>query len=444
VPLAFSAIGLLSDNSSVLSLDKKMRFYNIMDIYVSQIMSGEGFFKLSGMPELGIPGFVPTLATITYTKEQGKLKPKLEPISGVVDCNANLSFKLEQIPGSQSLSNKKYTAFGTFFINPPPGQSGDKLEVRGELIRTPNAAVINVVPEQQIAMGKEKMQVINGKIQVINNAWGNLAFKANTRSQGLDDKNELDFLVHGGVEVNSDNLTVDQINSPLGSLKMAYLFNEKALVGQLTVTNNLDLGFAAINGGMMNMRFDPDGYYLAFNGNVTISQQEYLGGFLLGMYQKNATAIAAKMLQGFQKNAPTLSSLHGFFVIGQRNLINKQFTIPLGYPLHASAKAGIGAYVLFDYQNPTFVVGGYAFINAQGGYNIPKPVDCFIGVSSENSFGIEGGYSEQAGLFISTCGTLSVNVSACGVSGGISIVNRTQISSKGNNAFSLELGDNCD
>ncbi len=442
--LEFISIGMLSDNSTVLSLNKKMRFYDIMDIYVDQIMSGEGFFKLGGMPELGIPGYVPTLAEMTFTKNNGIVQAKLEPLNGAVDCNGNVVFKLEQMPASQTISDKLYNAYGDFFIKPPPDKPGEKLKVRGYLTKTPTGCYIDVVPGQLIAMGKEKMKAIDGKISVTGNQWGELAFRCNTQSQGLKDENIVNFEVHGGIEANSDKVSVDEIDTPLGSLKMTYLFDEKALVGELTITQKLDMGFAAINSGMMATRFDPHGFYLGFAGNITMTQQDYLGGFLLGVYDGDLNDVAGRMMKEFRKDPPDYSSIHGFFVIGQRILISESFTIPsMVPPLHVAVDAGLGAYVQFDYQDPKFIVGGYAYLSAEGGVKIPPPANCYIGVKNDADFDIHGGY-ENGELYIQSCGILSINIGVCGFNTGISVLNKNKLSNKGNNEITLKLGDSCD
>ncbi len=438
--LELSSIGMLSDNSTVLVIDKKMRFHNLMDIYVNQIISGEGFFRLAGTPDLGIPGYVPSRAEVTYTKENGKLKFTLEPLSGGIDCNANIDYTLEQIRSSQSLTNKLYTTYGTFNIKPPPDKGGEKLHIRGFLTKTPDECYIDVITPQTIKMGKEKFDLIKGKISIESNTWGELNFTAHTHSTGLDNSNILTFNVHGGLEANSSGIKADNINTPLGNLNIAYIFPEKALVGNLTITKKVEMGFASINSGMMGMRFDPAGFYIAFFGDVTMTGQNYLGGFVMGIYENDLTSTCNKFLSPFRKSPPALTSIHGLYVIGQRNLADYTFSIPIAPPLFVSFKAGIGAYVHLDYSNPTVVVGGYAFVDAKGGYYVP--LCSYIGVDLSTFFDVSGGYKNKE-LFIRSCGQVNVGVNACGLKGGINLINKCKLSSSGNNKFSLELGGSC-
>ncbi len=436
--LEFTSLGMLSDNSTILSLSKHMIFRDLIDIYVDQVMSGPGFFQLAGMPDLGIPGYIPTRAIMTYKNDNGILTAKLEPLSGIVDCNGNTVFKLKQESSAQSLTKKKYTSYGTFFVKPPNGTSGGEVPIKGFLVKTPSDCYIDAIP-QTIHWGKEIMNLTEGKISAVAGKWGELAFNCKTNSQGLDDENEVSFVVHGGIEANSNNIKVDNIDTPLGNLVMAYLFSEKALVGELTIKNNLDMGFAAIKSGAMATRFDPSGFYMMFSGDIVMANDVYCGGFIMGAYDNDLTSTANRILKSFESAKPDFSSLHGFYAIGQRNIIDKSFPV-LPTPIWVEAKAGIGAYVQLDYNNPTFILGGYAFAKASGGITVPM---CgYVGAKASAFFGIEGGYKNDV-LTISSCGTLGVGVGACGLEGAITILNKNSFNSNGSANVTFKLGGSC-
>jgi hypothetical protein len=377
---------------------------------------------------------------MTFTKLGGQLQAKLEPLNGAVDCNGNVVYKLEQKETSQNLSNKKYTAYGEFFIKPPPGESGEKLTLKGFLTKTPGECYIDAIPGT-IEIGKETMNVIDGSISVSNDTWGILNFNCNTNSTGLNDENVITYTVHGGIEADGSGVKVDQIETPLGNLNMAYLFPEKALVGSLTINGPLDMGFASLQSGAMAMRFDPGGFYLAFSGTINMLQNQYLGGFILGDYSHDLSDVVSPILKDFKKNPPDFSSLHGFYAIGQRNLVNASFPIPVAPPIMVGVKAGLGGYTRFDYSNPQFTIGGYAFVDAKGGIDVPL---CgFVGAEAHAFLDINGGYQNNA-LQIQSCGLVSVSAGACGLNGSITILNKNKLSSNGNNEFSLGLGGNCD
>ena len=434
--LEFTSIGMLSDNSTILSLGRHLKFHKILDIYVDQIMSGDGFFTLAGMPKPGIPGYIATRAEMTFSKKGGKVVAKLEPLSGIVDCNANVVYKLEQQDASQTLTENKYTAYGNFFVKPPPGQSGEDVELRGFLVKTPGECYIDVVP-QTIKMGKEEMKVTEGKISVTGNEWGVLSFDANTNSTGLEDKNIVSFTVPGGIKANSDGVEVSNIETPLGDLDMAYIFPEKALVGKLVIKTGLNMGFATINSGMMATRFDPNGFYLGFTGQVTFSSDIYDGGFLLGVYNADLNDVAGLMLKNFEKSKPNFSSLHGFYAIGQRTLIDKTFPLLI---IDVSAKAGLGAFVHLDYADEKFIVGGYGFAKFKGGVNI---TGCgFVGVKQSAFAEISGGY-KSGNLQITNCMESSTCVEACTLKGCLDVLNRVKISTGKPIEVTLQMNGKC-
>jgi len=434
--LAFSSIGMLSDNSSVLSLGTHMLFHNILDIFVDQVMTGNGFFILGGMPELAIPGFVPTMAGMKYTRNAGQLQAKLEPLSGGIDCNGNVVFKLDQSVNAQSLSNNEYTAYGDFFIKPPPGESGDKLTMKGQLIKTSSSCLIEVIP-QTINMGKEEMKVFEGDISVSNGTWGSLSFNSYTNSSGLEDKNVMAFTVLGGIKAGCDELSVSKIETPLGDLNMSYIFSEKALVGDLTIKSELNMGFASLDGGQMGMRFDPNGFYLGFAGAITIASQAYLGGFILGDYSADLNGFAQNILQGFETKRPDFSTLSGFYAIGQRNMINESFSL---VAIDVGVKAGLGSFVHMDFSDMEFEVGGYGFVTAQGGVDVPA---CgYVGVNSRTYVDVIGSYKNNV-VTISSCSLSETCVGACSLEGCISIFSKMEVSSNSSPQLTLKLGGSC-
>ncbi|GAB4330199.1 MAG: hypothetical protein Kow00127_22440 [Bacteroidales bacterium] len=434
--LDFSSIGILSDNSTVLSLGNHMLFYNLFDIFVDQIMTGDGFFSLAGMPETGIPGYIPSRAVFTYKKVGNQLIGELEHMNGVVDCNGNVAFVFDQHKISQNLSNKQFTASGTFYIKPFPGSGGEPVTLQGKLTKTPGSCLIDVIPDQTVKMGKEPMKVVNGKIEVAGNQWQTLQFACNTQSTGLDDSNLLSFTVHGGIQANGSDLKVDKINSPLGDLSLTYNFNEKSLTGSLQSAQTLNLGFAGLAPGMMTMRFDPHGYYLGLAGDIIISSDTYSGGFILGAYDSDLSGFTNALLKNFETAKPDFSSLHGFYAIGQRTLLN--VTLPL-LIIDVSAKAGIGAFVHLDYSDELFQVGGYGFAKLRGGVNI---TGCgFVGVEQSGYADIVGSY-DSGELSISTCQTIETCVGACGLNGCLTAMSRIKLSTSGVEK-TFKLGGNC-
>jgi len=147
--LDFQSIGMLSNDENVLTIGKQFRFYNIMDMYVDQIMTGNGFFKLNGQPDVGIPSFIPQSAVVAYHLENSKLKATVEPLKGVVECSGNVNFILDPAAVSQSVTNGKFTTYGDVKIMPAPGESGSPVYLRGFLTKTNSKCGFEIIKVDQ-------------------------------------------------------------------------------------------------------------------------------------------------------------------------------------------------------------------------------------------------------------------------------------------------------
>jgi TANFOR domain-containing protein len=450
--LEFKSIGMLSDGSNVLNIYQKAKFYNILDLDISQIMTGPGFFQLAGTPHLGIPGFIPTRAIMTYKKQNGSLTAEIEPLSGAIDCNRNVEFTLDQNQLAQHIEPNRYTCYGNIYVKPSLNEGGEKFSLRGFLEKTPNDVHIEVIKvddqgkykgvnRQKFYTGEHYMNVFEGNLAVQNNQWQELWYKANTNSQGLSEDNVGTFVVHGGIDYDSEQIEVDDIEIPgLGKLKMVYLFDDMALVGTLIITERLEMGFASVNSGNMESRFDPSGFYFALAANITYNAQDYDGGFIMGVYSKDLNPVSARFLQNYDDNPPDFSrGMHGFYVIAQRPLINKSFWIPLSPPIEVAIKASAGVFVYFDYQHPEFTLGGYAYAYGKGGYYFPPPLDCYAGADGEAFARLKGGYKKNLGIYFDACGMVKVKVDACGLKGKIGVMQKLQLASGANSKVQAEL-----
>jgi TANFOR domain-containing protein len=118
--LSFESIGMLSNNTEALTLNQPLRFYNIMDMNVQGIMTGPGFFSLKGRPELGIPGFDPPNAIVSYRKVNNRIVPKVQPLQGTVYALGNVDFILDQDTLRQEVRKNLFTSYGRVIIHPAP------------------------------------------------------------------------------------------------------------------------------------------------------------------------------------------------------------------------------------------------------------------------------------------------------------------------------------
>ena len=437
--LKFASIDMLSNNTTEMSLGKTYRFHHLIDVFVDQIMSGDDFFSLTGMPNTGVPQMVSGQALMTYYKENGQVKFKMEPLNAAVDCNANVVFNLDHENGKQELKDGLFTSYGKFAIKPPPGESGEPLTVKGKLVRKPDETYIDVF-EQDITIGRETMHITEGKITATTDAWNELHYKAYTRSNGLDDNNEVEFVVHGGIEASGDKIEVNNINTPFGDFEMAFLFPETALVGHLSIKVPISTGYGTINNGMMEMRFDPSGFYFGIEANMNIMGLPCEGGLVIGYYSKSLQSVMHKVFAKMHKIPDNLPALKGFYFMGEMPIIDKSFT--LADVIDISVVGAIGAYVGANFANKTEIIGGgYGYVYAKGGINV---VGCgFVGVENYSWMNMEMQYLNKD-VSLCSCGTSSYKVNLCEISGELGLLAKFRISSNSSTNYKvLKKGGSC-
>ena len=432
--LEFLSVDLLSDNTTETGIGKTFRFHHLIDVFVDQVASGNNSFTLVGMPEMGVPKMITGQAHMTYYKENGQLRFRMEPLNTKVDCNANTLFVLDQERTRQKLQDRLYTAYGRFKINPPAGEPGEPFYLTGQLVKKPEEVYINV-QEQDIKMGKETMHVDGGRITATSHAWNELHFSAYTRSKGMSDKNKLDFVVHGGIEANGDKIEVNNIKTPFGNFEMAYLFPQKALTGHLTINTPISTGYATIFRGMMDMRFDPDGFYFGINALLNINGIPMEGGMIVGDYDASMEKVNAAIFAHMHKKPVSMPSFSGFYFIGEAPLMNFKFT--LAGLIKVKVEAGLGAYVGMNFSNTTEVTGGgYGYADGKGGVNIKY---CgFVGVENNNFLNMEMKYLNGNVSFCS-CGTSTYSVGACGLNASVGLLTKYRISTDGDNEKVIKL-----
>ncbi len=433
--LEFKSLDLLSDRSTEMAIGKIFTFHHIFPVYVDQISSGGNFFTLSGMPMIDIPKMISSQAGITYYKRDGRLRFRMEPLKSRVDCNANTVYILGSNPGDQQLKDRLFTSDGIFRIYSE--SHGKYITVKGHLVKTPETTRIDVLP-QDVRMGKEPMHVTGGRITANTADWNELSYKAYTLSKGLDRKNEVTFRVHGGLKVDTDHMKVDNIDTPFGGLMMTYLFDESALVGKMDINVPISMGYATLNQGQMETRFDPDGFYFGLAAELYITALPVNGGLIIGYYNKPMTEVNRKIFAQMRKDPVNQSTFAGFYFMGETPLVNKSGT--LAGVIDLELKAGLGAYVggLFT-EGFRIIGGGYGYLDAKGGINVPL---CgFVGVTNHTWFNTEFDFNKTH-LSICGCGSSMYKVEACKLSGRMDVICNFHVG-HGGNAFGIHFSGTC-
>jgi hypothetical protein len=173
-----------------------------------------------------------------------------------------------------------------------------------------------------------------------NGDWNLMKFSGNMidKSPGsmIKASNSMDFVVHGEIKANSNELAVNDIATPFGALALTYIFPEKKMIGMLHV-NQQEFGSWSIEGADLEMEFSPQGWYLLGCGKLNTGTLlvEGLGtfnaGFLFGSHDIS-TSMRSKLTQfaitgqscGYLKD--NASNFKGFFFTGGYNIIDKNIS----------------------------------------------------------------------------------------------------------------------
>ncbi len=436
--LTFESIGMLSDNRDVLTIRQSFRFYDIIDMYVDQLMTGPQFFALSGRPEIGIPGYTPPTAVVTYTRTRGSLPwqtnqlvPQVEALQDTVYCRGNVQLGLDL--NRQSVTPGKFTAYGDVKISPAPEDTeGVPFTLRGFLTKTKSTCAIDLITVdtagyhgdrlQEMAVGANKILVENGRANVVGTAWDYLRYTGRTTAiEGLDTQagppNRLAFEVKGGIQATSDDINVRNINtekgSSMGGMSLTYNFADASLVGSMSL-NGLPLGYAQIVEGLGTVRFNQYGYYILvdlqdFWLGPTPGMPGFKGGLLVGSSKRVEESDLAHIRAHFRYELPDFDQgLVGIYVIGEKVIVNGGLNA--GFT-QVSAAAGLGLFVNLNFNaDPTYLLGGYGYCNLFGSqtWGIPETgPDCTAWVDGSLWYVVQGGY--ENGQFVMTnCGSLSI------------------------------------
>jgi len=428
--LEFESVGLISDDSNVLTIIQKMRFYDILDVEVNQIMSGDGYFSLKGTPDLGIPNFVPYNCIVNYRKVNDELVPEVENLQGKIDCSNNVVYHLDdKTAHPQHIEHGLYEMYGDFTVSPSALEEGgkeDSFKLRGFLTKTNNVAKIDVVTldgtqnrykgqnPQDLHLKSKRLLVYDGQAKVAGNQWQSLHFLAKPDAndqKGMDTDNEMHFKVNGNVSLDGDNIKMDGLsgdnNSALSGLKMAYNFKTSTLTGSIDLPS-LELGYASVTKGLANMQIDPNGFYFGATADVLYSGITIQGGIITGYTTSDLAPISTPILYKFKAEGndrvDLSGGIKGFYLIGQVPILEDE-EIDL-VVAKASIDAGLGAWFFVNYdKNLTLKIGGYGYFDASIG------IACFS-LHQHTYTGVQGGYVNNQ-LDISGCGYGRFAFNAC-------------------------------
>jgi TANFOR domain-containing protein len=425
--LVLESISMLSNQSEVISVDEKMTFYDIIQMEVNGIMSGPGFFALKGVPIVGIPGYDPPSAIVRYERKGNQITPTVEPLIGTVFCHGNVEFELAQTEDKQQTTPGKLTSYGMITIKPAPDDpAGEPIQFAGFLTKTKTLCEIEIIKVNSLGMkgntmqlmpaGQNQLPVEKGSMAVEGNKWKPLTYTCLTHTvdgMGTTGKqaNQLDLTVHGGIAVNSDNVSVTGINTPLGNLNLTYDFAEGSMVGNLNV-KNLYLGYATIFDGGATVRFDKKGFYFLLNMQdfALANINGFKGGLLIGSTKGVEQTDLTDVRSNFRYTMPPFQSgFTGIYMIGEKKIAD--YNLPL-IVMTAKADVGLGMNVNLNFHDkPDIEVAGYAYCDllSRTGFGIPATgVECGVWADAKLHSVLKGEY-KGGNYGINHCGSLEFN-----------------------------------
>jgi TANFOR domain-containing protein len=424
--IKFESIGLMSNGRDIMTINQNIRFYDIVDMQINQIVSGNGYFDLIGNPDFDIPNYSSGQATMRYSNTTGEVKPEFRLPKASIEPPGYVTFFSD--PNTYSFAKGEFTSYGTLIVSPGMHNNPDAFSFEAKLTHTKNECHIELETNNQngnqiqnFYVGESTFSVFEGGLTTINNneEWSLFNYKAYTdQIDGLNKEganNIVDFTVFGAIEASSSSLEVTNIDVGIGAMELTYDFAEQRLHGGLEI-RNIELGYAYLNSGYMGIMFDKNGYYLAGKADATIYKLFPVSlGFIIGSSDYVHPTDEKMIAESFHnKYKPKLGSIHGFYSVAEYRAlnINKQTPVKL---LKLHIQAGLGQYFEagFDTDNKKVEIGGYIYGDAYGGIST-KICDAGIGLYIN---GVAKGtyYLDSKILELYACTDGGIKVSVCGI-----------------------------
>ncbi len=418
--LEFESIGMLSNDDQVYTLkNNNLKFYNVLDVNVNQIMTGNGFFILAGQPDIGVQNFIPTDVRIKF--EENK-KPVIDNLEGKINCSNDVSFILN---GPKTIRHNYLELHGYNKVSPSSLEEGspdnDTFKLNSVLTKTVkgnNADIqIDIKPNEKFYNGNKYFIVTDGNMHYQDYDWSHLVFNAHPSpeggQEGLGEDDNFKFEVAGSVDVSSDEVRVNNMDSeedgssPFSGINLVYNFKEQSLLGTMKI-NRVELGYATISEGHMEMLFNPKGFYFGCVANILYNQTPFRGGVLIGFTTQNLNPYTVPLLYDFKSEGSDRpdfrAGLKGFYIIAQKPVLeDKEIDLVIA---DASIDAGVGVWVNCNFvEGATFMIGGYGYFDANIG------IACF-NLHQHTYCSVRGGY-ENGGLHYRGCGSFLFEFKAC-------------------------------
>ena len=286
----FESFSLLSNGDEYANLDEQtVWLYDVLEYDLHSIVTGAGFFQLTGEADLHIPDVPSSAAILTFTKPNSQIQMDIDHLEMGLDGTGKVEFIDYNFTGAQSFSTGLFTAKGQIRAY---DDQGNAILLEGHLKRTPSTCLIEVIQvnntNQHIVcggVGSNTLEVIQGVMPANLSAftWDRFEFDAIPRSsKGLpNDTKVLHFVVNGDIEASGAEISVSEIGTPFGGLEITFNLEDMSMSAYLNMTTPMTIGVATVHEAEVNFYMAEKGFYFLLGANADISFITNLDLFIL-------------------------------------------------------------------------------------------------------------------------------------------------------------------
>ncbi|MCB0707643.1 MAG: carboxypeptidase regulatory-like domain-containing protein, partial [Saprospiraceae bacterium] len=280
--ITFNSFSLISNGEQYLDIDEQtVWIYEVLEFQLHGIQTSLNYFTLTGEADLHIPDVPGTSGVLSFSKPANNIVMQMDHLNVNLDGIGKVEFISANYVGAQHFTQGKFTAAGTIRAYDDQQNS---IELKAQLLRTPNACRIEVIQvnnqNQKIVCGSQGtnyLEVLDGQMpaNLTANNWETFYFNALPRSsKGLKADTEIiRFEVVGDIEASGAAISVTDMNTPFGNLKIIFDLADLSLSAFLHVTQDIPMGVVTIQEADLNFLMAEKGFYfmLAAKGDVPVA-----------------------------------------------------------------------------------------------------------------------------------------------------------------------------
>lgn len=412
---------LLSNGEQMLSFgayNEPLLLYNVVKFTPTTMNSYSDYFTLGGIIDYNIPRISKDLSGIIKVVKKGSAASiEIMPQQLEFEGKGYVKFlSLGTNDQKQTISKDKLIIYGT--IQEP--NETPKFDCKIEKTSYESNPILNLIPNQIVPFGSNKLANVNGSMQVVKSDWDYLKFEGDLQGfSGVNDQaKHLKFVVYGDIKAEGSTIKMDNINTPFGNMEITYDFSKSRLIGHMDV--DMDFSESLTVKGVANLLFDKDGFIISVAAQVTAPVvNTFNAGILLGTYKTVPQNFITDVVKyNYNKNIPChiqKSGLKGFFITGARELPLQVPSFSVDIPpglalvsLYAGATSGIEVQLAMNFSGGLKLDANIlAYAHVWAGINSITCTEAGVDVTVQLL--VAGSY--DAGKFnIDGCGSIVMNV----------------------------------